>query len=178
MEGNENGNPLAALILDTLGAVRNVTLQRAMKWAECGILHSAERPNTSVPPAGFRSFRGFCSALTITRWRSELNFSSAGGQRQWQPYRGVDNVTLRGRFNLFVALLNLQRGWLHIPSEVLRCLLFYQPLEGRHSDCPPQACSAGPSALVPRHTIRVAVAFALWVQAASSSSWIPDPVHS
>ena len=69
VEGNENGNPLAALILDTLGAVRNVTLQGAMKWAECGILHPTERPNALVPPAGFRSFRGFYSVLAITRWR-------------------------------------------------------------------------------------------------------------
>ena len=96
MEGNGNGNRLAALILDTLEAGRNVTLQRAMKWVECGILHPAERPNTLVRPAAFRGFRGFYSALTITGWRYELKFSSAGGQRQWQPYRGFDNVAPPG----------------------------------------------------------------------------------
>ena len=51
MEGNENGNPLEALILYALEADRHVTLQRAMKGVACGILHPAERLDTLVSPA-------------------------------------------------------------------------------------------------------------------------------
>ena len=103
MEGNENGNPLEALILYALEADRHVTLQRAMKGVVCGILHPAERLDTLVSPAGFCSFRGLYGVIihnplevrvkVLFRWGS-MRMATLWRHRQCYPTWVIRHVAL------------------------------------------------------------------------------------
>ena len=103
VEGNENGKPLAALVLHALEADRHVNLQRAMKGVACGILHPAERLDTLVSPAGFLIFRGLYSVLihkpleirvkVLFRWRS-MRMATLWRDRQCYPAGAIRPAAL------------------------------------------------------------------------------------